>query len=88
MGPLSRVGNINLPLSVEQADVLKAKCTAAPYGRRAQTLVNKSERDAWQVDADIIPHLMGEIIYIRSTTVTKMDSCNHSKIGNTYQSCF
>ena len=40
------MGNIKLPLSVEQADVLKTKCTAAPYGRGSQTLVNMIVRDA------------------------------------------
>lgn len=46
------VGNIKLPLSDEQADVLKTKCMAAPFGRGNKTLVNKSVRDAWQIDAE------------------------------------
>ncbi|CAL4077784.1 unnamed protein product [Meganyctiphanes norvegica] len=45
------VGKINLPLSYEQVQVLKSKCTSAPFGRGSETLVNKLVRDAWQIDA-------------------------------------
>ncbi|CAL4121567.1 unnamed protein product [Meganyctiphanes norvegica] len=45
------VGRVKLPLSFKQGEILKSKCMAAPFGRGSETLVSKSVRDAWQVDA-------------------------------------
>ncbi|CAL4149531.1 unnamed protein product, partial [Meganyctiphanes norvegica] len=45
------VGKIQFPLSKKQGELLKNKCTAAPFGRGSETIVDKSIRDAWQVDA-------------------------------------
>ncbi len=45
------MGRIGLPLCHSQAMELKSKCEQAPYGRREETIVDTSVRNAWQLDA-------------------------------------
>ena len=45
------MGRISLPLSHSQAMELKSRCEQAPYGRREETIVDTSVRNAWQLDA-------------------------------------
>ena len=45
------MGRIGLPLSHSQAMELKSRCEQAPYGRREETIVDTSVRNAWQLDA-------------------------------------
>ncbi|CAL4201705.1 unnamed protein product [Meganyctiphanes norvegica] len=45
------IGPIKLPLNKKQGKLLKKKSTAAPFGRGSKTIVDKSIRNAWQIDA-------------------------------------
>ena len=45
------MGRIGLPLCRSQAVELKRYCEQAPYGRRQETIVDTSVRNAWQLDA-------------------------------------
>ena len=45
------MGRIGLPLCHSQAMELKSRCEQAPYGRREETIVDTSVRNAWQLDA-------------------------------------
>ncbi|CAM9692084.1 unnamed protein product, partial [Scytosiphon promiscuus] len=44
------LGNIRLPLTSENVDVLRAASELAPYGHGAETKVDESVRRAWQID--------------------------------------
>lgn len=46
------IGPIALPLLPAQAAQLIAAAERAPYGRRADTLVDTSVRRTWQISAD------------------------------------
>ncbi|KAL4447672.1 hypothetical protein ABPG75_004891 [Micractinium tetrahymenae] len=45
------LGQVGLPLAPAQAAALMALCERAPFGRGAETLVDTSRRDTWQLDA-------------------------------------
>lgn len=44
------LGNIRLPLSNEDVDVLRGAAELAPFGHGADTKVDESVRRAWQID--------------------------------------
>ena len=44
------VGRIALPLLPAQAEALVAIAEAAPYGRGADTIIDSSVRETWQID--------------------------------------
>lgn len=46
------IGPIGLPLSTSQAKELVNRCVQAPFGRGAETIVDKSVRDTFQLDPD------------------------------------
>ncbi|CAL4069379.1 unnamed protein product, partial [Meganyctiphanes norvegica] len=45
------IGPIEFPLKKYQGELLKKKSTAAPFGRGSKTIVDKSIRNAWQINA-------------------------------------
>jgi hypothetical protein len=45
------VGNIRMPLEENQAKELIALSRQAPYGKRAETIVDTSVRNTWELDA-------------------------------------
>lgn len=45
------LGTIGLPLSVRDAAGIKSCSDQAPFGKAEQTIVDKSVRDTWEVDA-------------------------------------
>jgi len=48
---VSGVGQLGLPLSIEQATTLRAAAQQAPYGKGLRTVVDTAVRDAYQVGA-------------------------------------
>lgn len=49
---VSGVGQLGLPLSLEQAMTLRAAAQQAPYGKGLRTVVDTAVRDAYQVGVD------------------------------------
>ena len=45
------VGNVRMPLEKSQVRELIAKARQAPYGKGAETIVNTSVRNTWEIDA-------------------------------------
>ena len=43
-------GTIGLPLSNHDAAVLKSKCSQSPFGKGADTLVDTSVRNSWELN--------------------------------------
>ncbi|KAJ6599163.1 hypothetical protein DFH09DRAFT_27215 [Mycena vulgaris] len=48
---LGSLGHIGLPLSSREAEHIKVHCVQAPFGKGERTLVDKSVRDTWEMDA-------------------------------------
>ncbi|KAJ7499018.1 hypothetical protein FB451DRAFT_1203972 [Mycena latifolia] len=48
---LGALGHIGLPLSSREAKHVIAHCVQAPFGKGERTLVDKSVRDTWEMDA-------------------------------------
>lgn len=48
---LSDLGIVGLPLSIRDAEAVKSRCTQAPFGKGERTLIDKTVRDTWQMDA-------------------------------------
>ncbi|TFK46617.1 hypothetical protein OE88DRAFT_876433 [Heliocybe sulcata] len=48
---LGNLGPIGLPLSEREARVIAASCIQAPFGKGERTVVDKSVRDTWEMDA-------------------------------------
>ncbi|KAE8394112.1 hypothetical protein BDV23DRAFT_179916 [Aspergillus alliaceus] len=46
------VGNIRLPISVEDAKAIIQASHLSPYGKGTETLINESVRKSWQLNAD------------------------------------
>lgn len=51
-------GTLGLPLSEAEAQRLIGVCKQAPFGKGEETVVDKSVRDTWEVDASKVPSLM------------------------------
>ena len=45
------LGTIGLPLDANAAERLKSHCQPAPFGKGTQTVVDRTVRDTWEVDA-------------------------------------
>ncbi len=45
------LGIVGLPLSLRDAAAIKAQSSQAPFGMADRTVVNKSVRDTWEIDA-------------------------------------
>jgi hypothetical protein len=45
-----KVGPIGLPLTIKQAEELKAQCEQAPYGKGTKTLVDTDVRRVWRLE--------------------------------------
>ncbi|KAJ8455552.1 hypothetical protein ONZ51_g12411 [Trametes cubensis] len=45
------IGTIGLPLSTRDAAAIKAHAEQAPFGKADRTIVDKSVRDTWEIDA-------------------------------------
>lgn len=50
------LGTIGLPLSVRDADAIKAQSSQAPFGMADRTVVDKTVRDTWEIDAHQVCH--------------------------------
>ncbi|EED79522.1 predicted protein, partial [Postia placenta Mad-698-R] len=48
---LDGLGHIGLPLSIRDAEAIKSKANQAPFGMGERTVVDKSVRDTWELDA-------------------------------------
>lgn len=48
---LSNLGTVGLPLGLRDAEALKSRCTQAPFGKGERTLIDKTVRDTWEMDA-------------------------------------
>lgn len=48
---LKSLGTIGLPLSVREAVAVKANCQQAPFGMGERTVVDKTVRDTWEMNA-------------------------------------
>lgn len=53
---LENLGVIGLPLSERDADAIKAHAKLAPFGMGERTIVKKSVRDTWEMDAQLVLH--------------------------------
>ncbi|KDQ61180.1 hypothetical protein JAAARDRAFT_191287 [Jaapia argillacea MUCL 33604] len=49
---LADLGNIGLPLSEREAQVIKTRCIQAPFGQGERTVVDTAVRDTWEMDAN------------------------------------
>ncbi|RUP50878.1 hypothetical protein BC936DRAFT_137251, partial [Jimgerdemannia flammicorona] len=47
---VNSVGPIGLPLSKQQAEAIIAQCSLAPFGRKADTVLDTTVRNTWQLD--------------------------------------
>ena len=45
------LGTVGLPLSSRDAAAIKARSSQAPFGMADRTVVDKSVRDTWEIDA-------------------------------------
>ncbi|KAI0720055.1 hypothetical protein C8T65DRAFT_736222 [Cerioporus squamosus] len=45
------LGTVGLPLSLRDAAAIKAQSSQAPFGMADRTVINKSVRDTWEIDA-------------------------------------
>jgi hypothetical protein len=54
---LGSLGHIGLPLSCREAKHVIAHCVQAPFGKGERTLVDKSVRDTWEMDASQVSKL-------------------------------
>lgn len=48
---LADLGAVGLPLSTREADAVRSRCRQAPFGKGERTLVDKTVRDTWELDA-------------------------------------
>jgi len=48
---LDAIGYIGLPLNQREAKVVISHCIQAPFGKGERTVVDKSVRDTWEIDA-------------------------------------
>ena len=48
---LADIGLVGLPLSIRDAELVKTRCTQAPFGMGERTIVDKTVRDTWEMDA-------------------------------------
>ncbi|KAL1670117.1 hypothetical protein GGF50DRAFT_94716, partial [Schizophyllum commune] len=48
------IGPIGLPLNEREANVVKSGCKQAPFGKGERTVVDKSVRDTWEMDASMV----------------------------------
>ena len=48
------IGPIGLPLNEREAQVVKSGCKPAPFGKGERTVVDKSVRDTWEMDASLV----------------------------------
>lgn len=48
---LADLGLVGLPLSARDADAIKSCGEQAPFGKGERTVVDKSVRDTWEMDA-------------------------------------
>ncbi len=51
---LSDLGPIGLPLSAREAEVIKSRAEQEPFGMGDRTIVDKSVRDTWEMDAKMV----------------------------------
>ncbi|THH13506.1 hypothetical protein EUX98_g9716, partial [Antrodiella citrinella] len=51
---LEDIGNVGLPLSERDAKIIKIHPTQAPFGMGERTVVDKSVRDTWELDAELV----------------------------------
>lgn len=48
---IAKLGTVGLPLSARDAAAIKAEAQQAPFGKGEHTVVDKTVRDTWQLDA-------------------------------------
>ena len=48
---LADIGLVGLPLSIRDAELVKTRCVQAPFGMGERTVVDKTVRDTWEMDA-------------------------------------
>jgi hypothetical protein len=47
---LGDLGTFGLPLSPRDAELIKTRCTQAPFGKGERTVVDREVRDTWEMD--------------------------------------
>lgn len=53
---LEGLGHVGLPLSTRDASAIKSKAKQAPFGMGERTVIDKSVRDTWEMDATQVPN--------------------------------
>ena len=48
---LTGAGSVGLPLSIRDAEAIRASSQQAPFGQGERTIIDKSVRDTWEMDA-------------------------------------
>ncbi|GBE89811.1 hypothetical protein SCP_1701360 [Sparassis crispa] len=48
---LDHLGTVGLPLSVREAEAIKSQAEQAPFGKGERTVIDKTVRDTWEMDA-------------------------------------
>lgn len=62
---LKSLGTIGLPLSVREAVAVKANCQQAPFGMGERTVVDKTVRDTWEMNAsEVTMSVPTSVIYL------------------------
>lgn len=51
---LSDLGIVGLPLSTRDAEAIKSRSIQAPFGMGERTVVDKTVRDTWEMDAKLV----------------------------------
>lgn len=51
---LSDLGVVGLPLSLRDAEAIKSHAVQAPFGMGEETVVDKTVRDTWEMDAALV----------------------------------
>ncbi|KIP06179.1 hypothetical protein PHLGIDRAFT_469915 [Phlebiopsis gigantea 11061_1 CR5-6] len=54
---LADIGLVGLPLSIRDAELVKTRCVQAPFGMGERTIVDKTVRDTWEMDAKQVSFL-------------------------------
>ncbi|EIW64174.1 uncharacterized protein TRAVEDRAFT_68036 [Trametes versicolor FP-101664 SS1] len=68
------LGTLGLPLSTREADTIKTFAKKAPFGKADKTIVDKSVRDTWEIDASKV-HFRNKNPWAKFMKETVRDVC-------------
>ena len=52
------LGTVGLPMDANGARSVKSKCTLAPFGKGTRTVVDRTVRDTWEIDASQVSDIL------------------------------